>query len=145
MSVQFKYGGTEANLPNPQRDNAENIKFYQALGRAAGGQLYVYDKGIETQTVILEFTELRQSEKDKLLELYEAVVGSLYVFDYTDHKGVVWNAQFLNEELVFVEIDDDVSSTETFTNDGGTTNYPTTTRGNGIWNVGIEMELTAKA
>ena len=141
MSVKFKSGVTEKYLQNPQRDNSDGVKIFQAQGRAAGGKLYVYNKGITVETVELSFTELRQAEKDGLEAFFKLVKASLTQFEYTDHTGVTWNARFMNDELIFTEIDDLQASSGTFSPDGGSNYYPTTTRGDGFWAVDITLEL----
>lgn len=144
MSVKFKLDTIEINLQNPQRENALSLKRFQAQGRSAGGKLYVYEKGIRVQTVALSFNELRQDEKNALEDFYQDVAdGGLNIFQYTDHKGITWDAQFLNPSLEFTEIDDKSISSETFQPQAGDPLYPTTTRGDGIWAVDIELELSA--
>ena len=142
MAVVFTKNLTAISLQNPKRSNAYNLKKHQAMGRTASGNLYTYDKGVDIKKLVLEFEELRQSEKDNLESFYNTTVdGIMNTFSLADHQGNTWTARFLNTELEFEEIDNVGKTGTTFISGG--ISYPSTTWDEGIYNTKIELEVTA--
>jgi hypothetical protein len=151
MSVKFSYGDsapTEIEIQNPARQNVLRTKKTQASGRSAAGVLYVYDQGVPLKEIELQFENLRESEKNELQSFYDDTVEGMFrKFTYTDHHGDAWTARFLQPELEFTEIADVVASSGTFVSGAvggsGGTEYPTTTRGAGVWNARVILEVSA--
>lgn len=138
MAVRFN----AVVIQNPQRQNRYAIKKRQTTGRVAGGELFVYDKGVTTYELILEFNGLRDSEKDDLETFYDTTADGLEnTFTYTDHEGGVWVARFLDTELIFVEIEDKWKQDDDFATGGAT--VPSTIRQEPFWNARIRLEVVA--
>lgn len=141
MPVQFSYSSTTFNIQNPVFSNLYKIKKFQALARTAGGKIFAYDKGVTSYQLTLEFSDLRQSEKDDLESFFDSVVnGTLTDFEYTDHFGTVWSAKFLVTELSFEEVDNEGSRLSfPFISDGET--YPSNRFVKGVYKVSFDLEV----
>jgi len=143
MAVKFDAGGgNDFECQNPVRSNRYEIRMRQAKGRCAGGELFVYDKGVTTYELLLEFRELRKVEKDEMDTFFITHVdGMSDTFTYTDHNGNSWTARFLDPELIWREADDVYNAADNFTI--GAVTYPSTTRKDGIWEVNVRLEVVA--
>lgn len=140
MSVSLVSGGTTVNLQNPVLQNVEAVAVAQARGLSADGTRRRYGKGGVARRMLLEFADLRESEKTELEDFFDSTVdGADSTFTYTDHDGNAWTARFLSTELNFREADDAKASATTFLIGGGT--YPTTVREAGVWAVSFELEV----
>ena len=106
MPVVMQYGQTQLTLRDPEFANREETVLGQVRGRTASGVLYVYDKGVRSSRMTLEFRYLEESEKTALEAFHrDTVLGSLHTFSLTDHKGRQWTARFLGG-LEFTEVRD---------------------------------------
>jgi len=142
MSVTFTSGATVCRIQNPDVQNTVALDKEQVVGRSVAGARYRYDRGVDTITMRLSWSNLRDVEKAALLTFFDSTVdGTITEFTYTDHRGAAWNAQFVEPLLEFVEVADASAGATTFISDGDT--YPTTTREAGVWSVEFELEVTA--
>jgi len=95
-------------LRNPDRGNAFRLVKRQAMRRTAGGQLYVYDKGVDTVEFDWTFTELTQAERDSLQTFFDGVANGAYeTFSIRDWYGS-WldDCRFLDPILEFSQTDE---------------------------------------
>lgn len=92
-------------LPSPV-PGAEHIRRKrQAVGRSAGGDLYVYDKGEDARRIAIKFESLDDSARDALEEFFaENAQGRSNSFTYIDSEGVEFDARFADSELRFTKI-----------------------------------------
>lgn len=142
MSVTLVKNGTTVALQNPVLQNVEGFSVGQARGLAADGNRRRYGKGDVARRMMLEFANLRESEKTELKAFFDSTVdGAESTFTYTDHEGNAWTARFLATELAFREVDDAQVSVTTFSIGGS--DYPTTIREAGVWAVVFELEVVA--
>ena len=120
MSVTFVLGETNVELPDPSPGYPVRAIQRQAVGRSAGGTLYVYDKGVETYEVEITFESLTDSEKSALQGFFDNdTEGCLNTFTYTDSNGTARTARFLEPRLEFIKISA------------------------GVWDVRIRLELNS--
>lgn len=140
MAVKF-YHATHGTVwvQNPERDNEWNYQILHAMGRTAGGKLFVYKKGLTLQKMKLEWLELRNEEKIALQQFFEDIDGPSDTFTYTDHFDVSWTARFLIDELPWINVDD-YEDLKSFFPVGGNT-YPTTVRKDPVWRLSLEIEV----
>ena len=76
----------------------------QVHGETDGGQLYVYDKGVERQIFELHF-RLLETAKDNLLNFIRATISyGLNTFTYNDEDGNAHTVRYVNESLRREEI-----------------------------------------
>lgn len=143
MPVRFVLGGTDMKVQNPELTNREKVRKFLTSQRAAGGQLYVYDKGITTYELKMRWRSLRDSEKEELQAFFDDDAdGMVNTFTFYDQRKVQYTARFLHSTIEFVELADSLDSGETFTSDGNT--YPTTVRTTpAYWATEITMEVVA--
>ena len=105
MSITLQKGATTVALPDPLPGYPVRAIQRQAVGRTAGGTVYVYDKGVETYEVELPFESLSNSEKSDLASFFDnEAQGCLQTFTYTDSNGAERTARFLNPRLAFVKV-----------------------------------------
>ncbi len=141
MPVRFVKGGTDFKMQNPDLRNKSPVQKFSGSRRAAGGQLYVYNKGITVYKMVMFWSNLRDSEKEDLQDFFDDDAnGMVNTFTFYDWRGRDWTARFLNDSFEPVEIIDSLDSGETFVSDG--TTYPTTVRTTpAYWAIGIELEV----
>ena len=105
MSVTFTRESDTVYLSDPAGGGLERRVKRQALGRTAGGNVFSYDKGVETIEATLAFATLCRAEKDALYAFFrDATLGTRETFDYTDSDGVVHTARFLSPQLRFAGV-----------------------------------------
>lgn len=120
MSVTFVLGGTTVTLPDPAPGYPIRSIRRQSLGRTAGGQVYVYDKGIAATEAILPFESLTDTEKGDLVDFFEDTAeGGMNTFTYTDSNGDAHTARFLDPRLDLIKV------------------------AANVWDVQVRLELTA--
>jgi len=146
MSVTFTSGATVCRIQNPDVQNTVALDKEQVVGRSVAGARYRYDRGVDTITMRLSWSNLRDVEKAALLTFFDSTVdGTITEFTYTDHRGTGWTAQFVEPSLEFAERGDVQSGSDgTFQINGSSgTAYPTTTRIRGVWSTSFLLEVTA--
>lgn len=136
MPVRFSYNTTNIEICNPIRDNILEVKKHQTLGRTASGQVYVYDKGIETKKLELEFKNLREDEKTNIENFFSLVDGILNQFSYESHRGDSYTARFLDPVLRFSETKNEGKFAFDYSN-----YYSGYRFSQGFWNVSIKLEV----
>ena len=105
MSITLKSGETTVTLPDPLPGYPVRARQRQAVGRTAGGSVYVYDKGVDTFEVELPLESLTDAEKNALVSFFDTLAkGCLETFTYTDSNGTARTARFLEPELSFVKV-----------------------------------------
>jgi len=118
MSVTFVLGETSVTLPDPAPGYPVRSERRQAVGRTAGGQVYVYDKGVTTTEAILPFESLTDAEKAALAAFFaDEAEGAANTFTYTDSHAAAHTARFLDPSLDFVKV------------------------AGGVWDVRVRLEL----
>lgn len=103
MTVSFSTSTDLIVLPTPEYGNTYEVEKRQKTGRSDGGALYVYDKGAASlYRQALAFKHLTKYEASELRTFFDTLVsGSLSTFTFTDHRGRVATARFLNTSLQF--------------------------------------------
>ena len=100
MSVTFQKGAASVTLPGPVPGSSAREAKRQAVGRSAGGSVYVYDKGVAVYEVSLTFESLTDQEKaDLVVFFHDEAEGVLNTFTYTDSRGTEFTARFIGPEL----------------------------------------------
>ena len=118
MSVTFVLGETTVTLPDPAPGYPVRSARRQAVGRTAGGQTYVYDKGVTTTEALVPFESLTDAEKAALAAFFaDEAEGAANTFTYTDSAAVAHTARFLDPRLDFVKV------------------------AGGVWDVRVRLEL----
>ena len=118
MSNTFTRDATTISLPDPSPGYPVRARRRQAVGRTAGGTVYVYDKGVKTYEAELPFESLTATEKSDLVGFFEDTCqGGLQTFTYTDSNGTQRAARFIEPQLAFVKV------------------------AANVWDVGIRLEL----
>ena len=109
MSITFQNGEDIVTLPDPLPGYPVRAVRRQAIGRTAGGSVYVYDKGVDTFEVELPFELLTNAEKTALSDFFDNVAeGCLQTFTYTDSNDVSRTARFMAPRLDFVKVSSNV-------------------------------------
>lgn len=109
MSIILQNGEDIVTLPDPLPGYPVRAVRRQAVGRTAGGSVYVYDKGVDTFDVELPFESLTDVEKAALSDFFDTVVeGCLQTFTYTDSNAVSRTARFMTPRLDFVKVSSNV-------------------------------------
>lgn len=102
MTVEFSMGTRRVVLPEPKPGAVIHWVREQASGVSAGGQRYVYDKGIDRTVLRMTFEALTDAQRAALEEFFEdAAMGMMNLFTFTDSAGVRWTARFAARELAF--------------------------------------------
>ena len=105
MSVTMQKGTTTITLPDPAPGYPVRQVQPQAVGRTAGGSVYVYDKGVETFEVELPFESLTDAEKAALAGFFDQTAeGCRLTFTYTDSAGTARTTRFLDPALEFTKV-----------------------------------------
>lgn len=105
MSITFARGSQTATLPDPVPGYPARQVRRQALGRTAGGTIYVYEKGVQSFEAELRFESLTDAEKEALREFFEeAAEGCRNTFTYTDSNGQAREARFLDPTLNLLKV-----------------------------------------
>ena len=105
MSITFQLDETSITLPGPVPGSGVRQIKRQAAGRTASGEVYVYDKGVQTFAVTLGFESLSDSEKDDLVEFFhDAANGMMNPFTYTDSAGNTFTARFASPEIALRKV-----------------------------------------
>jgi hypothetical protein len=79
----------------PPRDYSCDEDFFQVTGRADGGAVYVYDKGLTPQnTIPLHWPNMRVSDFNSLKTFYETMKGRRYSFTFIDPNGGTSTVRF---------------------------------------------------
>ena len=105
MSITLLNGADLLTLPDPIPGYPVRAVRRQAVGRTAGGSVYVYDKGVDTFEVELPFESLTDEEKDALSDFFDSVAeGCLQTFTYTDSNGAAHTARFITPKLDFTKV-----------------------------------------
>ena len=105
MGVSLQRQTTTVTLPDPLPGYPVRAAHRQAVGRTAGGAVYVYDKGVKTFEVELHFESLSQSEKEALAAFFkDTAEGCLQTFTYSDSNGTARTARFLEPRLEFTKV-----------------------------------------
>ncbi len=82
----------------PGFDSREIVDYAgQQIAGAAGGALYVQDKGTRERRFELAFARLATTDRDAALIFYDAVKKALNVFEYQDPNGVLHSVRWVNE------------------------------------------------
>lgn len=139
MSVKFSYSSTDYSFKNPEKTNAHELRKPIAFGMSAGGVTYNYPKGITKQKFRLRWENFCALEKAQFATMFNAIYAN--DFTYTDEQKTVWNARFLLDTLDFVNILDQKDQDDPYII--GSTNYPSTTRKEDMWEVALELEVWA--
>ena len=71
MSVTLQKNQASVTLPNPAPGYAARVVKRQAVGRALGGGVYAYDKGVNSWQVALAFESLTDTQKSALVTFFE--------------------------------------------------------------------------
>lgn len=71
-------------------------KYLQPKDFADGGNLYVYNKGIVQDRIIITFHNNPVADYNNLLTFLGVVVGSQYNFTFIDYVGTTYTARILN-------------------------------------------------
>jgi len=101
-TITLRCGENCVTLPAPSEVQLARLRRRQALGRCAGGTLYVYDKGVAACEVELRLAGLHDGEKEALTEFFAAAAaGALHSFTYTDVSGNDFTARFLEPVLTW--------------------------------------------
>ena len=105
MSVTFSKDQSTVTLPNPTPGlEAGHVK-HQAVGRAASGELYAYDKGVQGYTVDLTFAALTDEQKSDLMTFFHTVAnGVMNAFTCTDPGGNPFTARFARPEIALRKV-----------------------------------------
>jgi hypothetical protein len=105
MSVTFVRGETTVTLPDPTPGGAVRRERRQAVGRTAGGTVFVYEKGAATLQAELKFELLTDLEKEALQGFFDSeACGAKNTFTYTDSAGTAWTARFVEAALRLVKV-----------------------------------------
>lgn len=113
MSVTFEKGATSLTLPGPAPGSQPRQVKRQALGRAAGGQVYAYDKGVTTYQLTLRFESLTDQEVSDLVSFFgDTALGVMNTFTYTDSRGTSYTARFLQPEVSLTKVAQNVWDVE---------------------------------
>jgi hypothetical protein len=111
MSVRFALGEAAIELPDPVHGQPALLQRRQALGRTAGGAVYVYDKGLTQRGVVLRFAALSDGQRAAMEDFFDTVCqGARNPFTYTDEHGNAVVARFLDSSLAFFRVSHDVWS-----------------------------------
>ena len=122
MSATLSKDSTAVTLPSPNPGSSAREVKSQVTGLTAGGERYVYDKGIDSFLIDLTFESLSDAEKDDLQSFFHTTVdGMAETFTYTDSGGTDYTARFVYPTLNFVKI------------------------AQGVWDVTFTLELDAMA
>jgi len=94
-----------ANLPDAEVGNADELELVQTVGRTAAGVVYVYNKGVEIDRLVLRWRNLTQDERDDLEDFWRNEAdGTQETFTLQDtRRGLQWTARFLDTTLPFAE------------------------------------------
>ena len=136
MPIRMTYNTTIIELRNPERENVLEVNKRQVLGRTASGQVFTYEKGIETKKLELEFQRLRDDEKSNLESFFSTVDGIMNTFTYKDHRGNTYTARFLDSILRFSEVLNEGKSQY------GYSTYNGFRFSKGFWNIAIKLEVS---
>lgn len=103
--------GGDITIPGPIPGSAMRTVMHQGLGLAAGGTRYAYDKGVTRYEADLDFETLSTADRNNLETFFRVTVtGVTTTWKYTDTGGNVYTARFLDPELVFVKVAQNVWS-----------------------------------
>jgi hypothetical protein len=91
--------------PNPKYgDYRRGKKYVQPKRYSAGGDIYVYDKGLTARdTRTIKLTQLLPADLTKLLDFIEIVRGAKYAFNFYDETDVAHRALILNPDDISSE------------------------------------------
>jgi len=108
QTVIFKKNNTTVKLPAPAPGAKSKLIKHQATGLSAAGQRYVYDKGVERQTIELTLRRVSTADKDALLSFFHSMAdGMMETFTYADDEGTAWTARFIDTELAVDQVRND--------------------------------------
>ncbi len=109
MSVTLQKSQTSVSLPGPVPGYTTKLRKRQVLSRAAGGTVYAYDKGVDTQEADLAFESLTDSEKAALVSFFDNTAdGTRETFTFTDETASEFTARFLDPGLELLKVAHDV-------------------------------------
>lgn len=122
MSVKFKKGTTEVELPDPSPGSKARLVKHQALGLTSSGKRLAYDKGVERYELAVQFESLDDDEKEALVYFFGSTTdGVAEEFTYVDAAGNIYDARFISPGLEFSRA------------------------ANGVWDVTVALELSEMA
>ena len=105
MSVTFSKDSTTVTLPSPKPGSTAREVKTQVSALTAGGERYVYDKGIDSFFIDLTFESLNNTEKANLLSFFHTTVDAMAeTFTYTDSNGSTYTARFVYPTLHFTKV-----------------------------------------
>jgi len=105
MSVTFQRSATAVTLPDPAPGQAVARERRQAVGRTAGGTVFVYEKGPATLRTELRFESLTDAEMESLKDFFDAeACGARNTFTYTDSSGTAWTARSCDAALNLIKV-----------------------------------------
>ncbi len=85
-------------MRQPGFDSKEIVDYAgQQIAGAAGGALYVQDKGTRERRFELAFAKLSKTDRDAALVFYDAVKKALNVFEYRDEAEALHQVRWVNE------------------------------------------------
>ena len=70
MSVKFKKGTTEVELPDPSPGSKARLVKHQALGLTSSGKRLAYDKGVERYELAVQFESLDDGRRRRAVRLH---------------------------------------------------------------------------
>ncbi len=104
MAITFVLGSTTVSLPDPSPDYPVRDVLRQAVGRTAGGTVFVYQKGVQTYEAELSLAALSDTQKGDLTDFFaDEAEGCRNTFTYTDPNSNAFTARFLDPTLEFVK------------------------------------------
>jgi hypothetical protein len=141
MSVSFSLGGTTATIQNPDLDDKLDLDPHMVVQPKADGGFYRYALAAVTESLReLKWSNLRLSELNDLTGFFNnQAQGSLNEFMFTDERGVVWAASFLNATLEPTTITDELNAGGAFVSGGNT--IPTSTRKLGFFALAVKLHI----
>lgn len=92
-SVEFTYDPRPGNY-----SRAFNMN--QVKEESAGNIPYVYDKGDDTETRTLKFTNLPEADLTNFIVFLNTIRGAAYNFTFTDYDGDIYTARIWNAENI---------------------------------------------
>jgi hypothetical protein len=141
MSVSFSLNGTTITIQNPDLDDKTDLDPHQVVQPKADGGFYRYALAAAADMLReLKWSSLRLSELNDLTSFFvNQAQGSLVEFMFTDERGLVWAASFLNATLEPTTITDELNAAGTFVSGGKT--IPTSTRKLGFFALAVKLHI----
>lgn len=75
-------------------------KYFQPVDYSDAGDLYIYDKGEKTDTLVLTWPNISKTDYNNFITFLDVIVGSKYNFTFTDYEGTVSTARIINSHEI---------------------------------------------